>query len=80
MLPSIMSLTLLAAAPIIPIRGVFFPVWILCALAAVLAVAAIRAVVIALHDGPVPGLGASFYTALGVLIGIGSYMILVGGL
>ncbi len=71
---------MLDLSPVIPISGVFFPVWIFCALAGVLVSAAIREVVIEIGGGPVAGLGALFYTAVALLIGVGGYLIWTGGL
>ncbi len=67
-------------SPVVPVLGVFFPVWIFCAIGGVLASVAIRAVVIRLHGAPVPGLGAVFYSALAVLVAVGSYLVWTGGL
>lgn len=69
-----------ASTPVFAVRGVFVPGWIFYALGAALLAALIREVVIGLHGGPVPGLGAPFYAALGVVIGLGAYLIRIGGL
>lgn len=72
-------LGLASAAPVIAIRGVFFPLWIFFALGAIIVVVVIREAILAVHGGPVEGLGAIFYTALGVILGLGSYLIRTGG-
>lgn len=70
----------LSSTPVVSLRGVFMPGWIFYALGAVLITVIIREVVIRLNGGPVAGLGAPFYTALSVLIGLGAYLLRVGGL
>ncbi len=67
-------------SPVVPLLGVFFPVWIFCAVGGVLASAAIRELVIAYHGAPVPGLGALFHTGLALIFGVGSYLLWTGGL
>lgn len=70
----------LSHAPALPIGGVFFPVWILSTLGAIIAALILRAVVIAIARAPVPGLGAPFYAAVAVLIGVGSYRLWIAGI
>ena len=71
---------MLELSPVVPILGVFFPVWIFCALGGVLVSAAIRELVIGFNGGPVQGLGAMFHTGLALLVGVGSYLVWTGGL
>lgn len=71
---------MLGLSPVIPISGVFFPVWIFCALGGVLVSVVLREVVIAVAGGPVAGLGALFHTAVALLVGVGGYLAWTGGL
>ncbi len=67
------------SSPVIALRGVFFPLWIFYALGAVILVTIIREIVMAVNGGPVSGLGAPFYTALGIILGLGGYLLRTGG-
>lgn len=70
----------LSQAPIVAIGGIYLPVWIFCAVGGIVAALVTRQIVLAVHGGPVRGLGALFYLLLGICFGVGSYLFFTGGL
>ncbi len=68
-----------AHTPIVALSGSFFPVWLFAAIGGVLVAVLLRQIFILIGLHTKLPLAPFFYSAVALLVGVGSYVIWIGG-